>query len=105
MERTLYNGALDGLSLSGDRFCYGNPLASLGGAAADAADAGRREWFGTACCPANISRLVASFGNYIYAANAHNLWINLYVGSRARIEACAIERHVGGDAGREPGDG
>ena len=27
LERTLYNGALDGLSLSGDRFFYGNPLA------------------------------------------------------------------------------
>ncbi|MEJ0033834.1 MAG: beta-L-arabinofuranosidase domain-containing protein [Bacteroidota bacterium] len=28
LERSLYNGARDGLSLSGDRFFYGNPLAS-----------------------------------------------------------------------------
>ena len=82
LERTLYNGALDGLSLSGDRFFYGNPLAAL-----NEEGSGRREWFGTACCPANISRLVASLGSYIYAADAHNLWINLYVGSRTRIEA------------------
>jgi DUF1680 family protein len=81
LERTLYNGALDGLSLSGDRFFYGNPLASMNGE-----DSGRREWFGTACCPANISRLVASLGGYIFAADAHNLWINLYVCSRTRIE-------------------
>src|SRR5690606_2561649 len=28
LEKSLYNGALDGLSLSGDRFFYGNPLSS-----------------------------------------------------------------------------
>ena len=30
LERSLYNGALDGLSLSGDHFFYGNVLASNG---------------------------------------------------------------------------
>lgn len=56
LERSLYNGARDGLSLSGDHFFYGNPLASNGRHF-------RREWFGTACCPANIARLVASLGD------------------------------------------
>jgi DUF1680 family protein len=73
----LYNGALDGLSLTGDRFFYGNPLASRG-------QHQRREWFGTACCPANIARLVASLGSYIYAKSAEGLWVNLYVGSQTR---------------------
>ncbi|MEY4337059.1 MAG: hypothetical protein RLZZ45_1978, partial [Bacteroidota bacterium] len=59
LERSLYNGALDGLSLSGDRFFYGNPLASNGRHS-------RKEWFGTACCPSNIARLVASLGDYVY---------------------------------------
>ena len=79
LERSLYNGALDGLSLSGDRFFYGNPLASRGQHA-------RREWFGTACCPANIARLVVSLGDYIYAKNDNNVWINLFVGSDAVIK-------------------
>lgn len=74
LERSLYNGALDGLSLSGDRFFYGNPLASRG-------QHQRREWFGTACCPANIARLVASLGNYIYAYSDNAVYVNLYVGS------------------------
>ncbi len=74
LERSLYNGALDGLSLSGDRFFYGNPLASRG-------QHQRREWFGTACCPANIARLVASLGNYIYAYSDNAVFVNLYVGS------------------------
>jgi DUF1680 family protein len=78
LERSLYNGALDGLSLSGDHFFYGNPLASTGKNA-------RREWFGTACCPANIARLVESLGNYIYAKSANGIWVNLFVGSNTII--------------------
>jgi len=78
LERSLYNGALDGLSLSGDRFFYGNPLASRG-------QHQRREWFGTACCPANIARLVASLGNYIYAKSDDAIYVNLFVGSNTSI--------------------
>ena len=74
LEKSLYNGALDGLSISGDHFFYGNPLAASG-------ERSRREWFGTACCPANIARLVASLGNYIYAQSADDLWVNLFIGS------------------------
>lgn len=74
LERSLYNGARDGLSLSGDRFFYGNPLASDGRHY-------RREWFGTACCPANIARLVSSLGDYIYGYSDAGLWINLFIGS------------------------
>jgi uncharacterized protein len=78
LEKSLYNGALDGLSLSGDHFFYGNPLASTGKNA-------RREWFGTACCPANIARLVASLGNYVYAKSKDAVWVNLFVGSNTLI--------------------
>jgi DUF1680 family protein len=74
LERSLYNGARDGLSLQGDRFFYGNPLASDGRHF-------RREWFGTACCPANIARLVSSLGDYIYGYSGQGLWVNLYIGS------------------------
>ena len=78
LERSLYNGALDGLSVSGDRFFYGNPLAS-------SAQHARKEWFGTACCPSNIARLVASLGDYIYASTERDIWINLFVGSNTTI--------------------
>lgn len=74
LERSLYNGALDGLSLSGDRFFYGNPLASSG-------QHSRKEWFGTACCPSNISRLVAAVGDYIYAKTDDGIWLNLFIGN------------------------
>lgn len=79
LERSLYNGARDGLSLSGDRFFYGNPLASRG-------QHYRREWFGTACCPANIARLVASVGDYIYNVSPDGLWVNLFIGSNTTVK-------------------
>ncbi len=79
LERSLYNAALDGLSLTGDRFFYGNPLASKG-------QHQRKEWFGTACCPSNISRLVASVGDYIYAKNESGIWVNLFIANQTEFE-------------------
>lgn len=79
LERSLYNAALDGLSLTGDRFFYGNPLASSG-------QHFRKEWFGTACCPSNISRLVASVGNYIYAKNENGIWVNLFIANQTEFD-------------------
>jgi len=79
LERSLYNGARDGLSLSGDRFFYGNPLASDGRHF-------RREWFGTACCPANIARLIASLGDYVYAKSDNAVRVNLFVGSSTKVK-------------------
>lgn len=79
LERSLYNAALDGLSLTGDRFFYGNPLASSG-------KHFRKEWFGTACCPSNISRLVASVGDYIYAKNENSIWVNLFIANQTEFD-------------------
>lgn len=79
LERSLYNGSLAGLSISGDHFFYDNPLASNG-------QHKRREWFGTACCPSNIARLVSSVGNYIYGKSDNGIWINLFVGSHSDFQ-------------------
>jgi uncharacterized protein len=72
LERSLYNGALDGLSLKGDLFFYRNPLASVGNHA-------RNDNLN--CCSSNISRIVESIGDYIYAKSDNALWINLFIGS------------------------
>ncbi len=79
LERSLYNGALDGLSLDGGLFFYDNVLASNG-------QHKRREWFGTACCPANIARLVTSLGNFIYGKSNDGIWVNLFVGSKTTLK-------------------
>ena len=87
LERSLYNGALDGLSLSGDRFFYGNPLASQG-------NHGRREWFGTACCPSNIARLITSVGGYVYGQEKNKIYINLFVGSETSFELATSTMNI-----------
>ena len=41
----------------------------------------RQRWFGCACCPPNIARLLASLGHYIYTQRPDGVDINLYIGS------------------------
>ena len=74
LEKSMYNGALAGISLSADHFFYVNPLESDG-------THHRQPWYDTACCPSQISRFLPSIGNYIYATSADALWINLYIAS------------------------
>lgn len=78
LERSMYNGALAGISLSGDRFFYVNPLESKG-------DHHRQAWYGCACCPSQISRFLPSIGNYLYGTSKEAIWVNLYIGSTATI--------------------
>ena len=66
-ERTLYNGFLSGVSLSGDRFFYPNPLEYDGKERNNHGHAGRAPWFGCACCPPNALRMIASLGGYVSA--------------------------------------
>lgn len=82
-ERTLYNGALSGVSLSGDRFFYPNPLEYDGSAKNNHGFAGRAPWFGTACCPPNILRTIASLGDYVCAVQEEKLFVNLFATSVA----------------------
>jgi len=80
MERILYNGVLSGISLSGDLFFYPNPLESHGQHA-------RVPWFGCACCPPNVSRVLASVPGYVYAAGEGKVFVNLFVHGTAEVTA------------------
>lgn len=79
LERTLYNGLLSGISLSGDKFFYPNPLASMG-------QHQRRAWWDCACCVSNMTRFLPSVPGYTYAQNQKNLYVNLFVGGTATIQ-------------------
>ncbi|MDS0223609.1 glycoside hydrolase family 127 protein [Haloarcula sp. S1AR25-5A] len=74
LERILYNALLSGVSLDGTRYCYSNPLQTDD-------EYHRNEWFYVACCPPNLSRVLASLGKYIYARSESELLLNLYVSS------------------------
>lgn len=79
LERSLYNGSLAGVSLSGDRFFYVNPLESGG-------THHRKEWFDTACCPSNVSRLLPALGDYLYAQREDEVWVNLFIGNETKLQ-------------------
>jgi len=79
MERILYNGFLSGVSLEGDSFFYTNPLESDG-------DHHRREYFGVACCPSNLARLMGQLPGFIYAQQGDRVYVNLFIGSEAEID-------------------
>jgi DUF1680 family protein len=79
LERVIYNGFLSGISLSGNKFFYPNPLASDG-------KYQRSPWFGCACCPTNIVRFMPSLPGYAYAHQADNVYVNLFIGGGAEIK-------------------
>jgi len=79
LEKVLYNGLISGVSLSGDRFFYPNPLESMG-------QHGRSAWFGCACCPSNVCRFIPSVPGYMYSKNKERLFVNLFIGSKANID-------------------
>lgn len=79
MERGMYNNALDGVSVSGNRYFYVNRLASAG----DGRDL-RWDRASLECCPPNMVRFMASMPGYIYAQGPDGtVYVNLYVSSEA----------------------
>ena len=82
MERALYNGVISGVSQDGTKFFYENPLASRGGHH-------RQPWFECVCCPSNLSRLLASLGNYIFSRTEDGLAVHLYVQSEVTQQSIA----------------
>lgn len=85
MERVLYNGTISGMSLDGKRFFYVNPLEVNPIACEKREDIDvapvRQKWFGCACCPPNLARLIASVGKYIYSQINDKIYVHLYIGS------------------------
>ena len=86
MEQALYNTVLAGMALDGKSFFYVNPLEVVPEACERDerkrhVKAVRQKWFGCACCPPNIARIVSSIGAYVYTQSADTIYTHLYVGS------------------------
>ncbi len=84
LERVLYNAALAGISMKGDRFFYPNVLESAAGSE-------RSPWFACACCPSNVARFVPSVPGYIYASKGNDVYVNLFIGGDATVRTAAGE--------------
>jgi DUF1680 family protein len=100
VERALCNTVLGGIAMTGDRYFYVNPLevwpanCLLSTSMAHVKPV-RQKWFDVACCPTNIARTLASLGQYIYAENESELYINMLISSRIETtlngEAVSVE--------------
>ncbi|MCD7737046.1 MAG: glycoside hydrolase family 127 protein [Lachnospiraceae bacterium] len=108
MERALYNGILSGMALDGKSFFYVNPLevnpeASKRDERKYHVKPVRQKWFGCACCPPNIARLLSSIAAYAYTETEDTLFVHLYMGSRVakKITAASLPRSAQGEVSCE----
>ena len=91
MERALYNGVISGMALDGKSFFYVNPLeivprASLYDQLRKHVKNVRQKWFGCACCPPNLARLIPSIATYAYTKNDDTLFAHLYLGGEVETD-------------------
>src|SRR5690606_23180587 len=100
LERALYNTVVAGMSRDGKHFFYVNPLEvdpkACRGAnhKFDHIKPVRQEWFGCACCPPNVARLLASLGEYIYMVQGDTIYAHLYIGGEANLNVRGSEVQV-----------
>jgi DUF1680 family protein len=81
LERVLFNGALAGTSLSGDRYFYENPLVA-------GKERERWAWHGCPCCPPMFVKIYGALPGYLYATDETGLYVNQYASStvEARVK-------------------
>ena len=96
MERALYNGVISGMQLDGKRFFYVNPLEVVPEACEKDphkrhVKPERQKWFGCACCPPNLVRMLASLEDYVAVRTEDAVYLNLYVGGRIDADGLALQ--------------
>ncbi len=90
METALYNNVIASMAMDGKHFFYVNPLevwpeACEKDPVKSHVKPVRQSWFGCACCPPNLVRLIESLRSYIYTCSKNTIYVNLYIGSNAHF--------------------
>lgn len=84
MEQALYNTVLAGMGLDGKSFFYVNPLEVVPEAChkddrKEHVEPVRPKWYGCACCPPNLARLISSIPTYAFTENEDTLFMHLHI--------------------------
>ena len=104
IEKALYNILPASVALDGKHFFYVNPLEVWPEASEKNPDRAhvrpvRQPWFGCACCPPNLVRLVESLRSYLYRVGPDGIFVDQYVGSSVRFApggaSCVLEQKSG----------
>lgn len=96
-EQTLYNTVLGGLSLSGDRFFYENPLSAdvkkydfyasrPRGLTTHLPILERKKVFDCSCCPPNLIRIVGSVADFMYSTKENTVFAQCYMSGHTQLE-------------------
>lgn len=100
-EMAMYNGSISGVSISGDKFFYENPLTI------DLADhnknpstkTGERypitqrvKVFDCSCCPPNILRFVNSIADFLYTEDKGTLYVHHYMNGVTEHEGATLRQ-------------
>jgi uncharacterized protein len=94
VERAVYNGVLSGISLTGTRFFYVNPLQRRTHHAHEPpGDGERAPWYPCACCPPNLMRLLSSFEQYVASGDDSGIQLHQYA-------TCEVQAEVAGGTAR-----
>ena len=88
METVLYNSALSGINIEGDRYYYANPLRTVHGARdyekMNTEFPVRQDYLDCFCCPPNLVRTIAQVSGWAYSKSENGVAINLYGGNKLK---------------------
>lgn len=98
IEQVLYNTVMAAVDLEGRKFTYVNPQEIWPEASAKDPDRQhvkpeRQAWFGCACCPPNLARLLLSFDRYMALEHQGTLYLNHYCSGT--VEAHGLDGGMG----------
>ena len=85
-EISLLNNSLAGVNIEGNKFFYVNPLEADGTTKFNHGNAGRSEWFNTACCPSNIARLIPQVSGMMYSFSDDEIYLTFYGSNSSTIK-------------------
>lgn len=101
-EYAIYNGFLSGMSLDGKAFFYENPLeidpalhgvdVSMNTAKTRYPITQRVEVFDCSCCPPNVTRFIASYGDFLYTHNENEFLVHQYAESKASFGGVSVSQ-------------
>jgi len=91
MELALYNGVMSGIPLPGTHFFYANPLRVDPRDYRAAFAPHRQDWFGCACCPTNLARLLTSLGRYAASEAESAGYLHLFAAGEYRLGPLRLE--------------
>ncbi|MBR5751699.1 MAG: glycoside hydrolase family 127 protein [Clostridia bacterium] len=89
-DTLLYNGTISGMNESGDRFFYVNPLECVPERSEKSQPhrhirPSRQKWFGCACCPPNLARMIANLPACLFLHEGSTAYMNLFSSCEAEI--------------------